>query len=355
MALLAFSGLGTTANSSLQTADSFVIVIGAGGADKRILVSEVDKRYAPLLAAASGNKVFATPANGSSGAYAGRALVAADIPVNIIAESKLLLADNTTGNASTSQHGFVPKLPNDATKYYDGTGVYSVPAVAWGAITGTLSDQTDLQTAIAAAGAPQLPQYNKGADSVNQNSLIDGQVSPNSSAFAAMTDIAISFNALGGIAVTVSQLPPGSFLIFTSATGVTVVLQITSVGMAGSTGIQLNVSPINTGTWTNGNYTLSVIPGAQVQADWNEADNTQPDYIKNKPTLGQALADDTGWTANADNGDKTAVIPSDASIATIATALDPTNVTGIGALLTQLADKLKALEYALSINKLPNA
>ena len=27
------------------------------------------------------------------------------------------------------------------------------------------------------------------------------------------------------------------------------------------------------------------IPAAQVQADWNEADDTKPDYIKNKPTI----------------------------------------------------------------------
>lgn len=48
-------------------------------------------------------------------------------PTNLV-ENQLLLADNTTGNASTTAHGFVKKLPNDATKYYDGTGNYSTPA-----------------------------------------------------------------------------------------------------------------------------------------------------------------------------------------------------------------------------------
>ena len=36
--------------------------------------------------------------------------------------------DVTTGDVSTSAHGFTPKLPNDNTKFLDGTGAYTVPA-----------------------------------------------------------------------------------------------------------------------------------------------------------------------------------------------------------------------------------
>lgn len=43
-------------------------------------------------------------------------------------EANLSVTDITTNNVSTSAHGFAPKSPNDATKYLDGTGVYSVPA-----------------------------------------------------------------------------------------------------------------------------------------------------------------------------------------------------------------------------------
>lgn len=39
----------------------------------------------------------------------------------------LSLTDVTTNDVSTSKHGFAPKAPNDATKYLDGTGAYSVP------------------------------------------------------------------------------------------------------------------------------------------------------------------------------------------------------------------------------------
>lgn len=36
--------------------------------------------------------------------------------------------DITTLNVSTTAHGLTPKLPNDATKFLDGTGAYSIPA-----------------------------------------------------------------------------------------------------------------------------------------------------------------------------------------------------------------------------------
>jgi len=43
-------------------------------------------------------------------------------------DADLVLSDVLTNNVSTTKHGFAPKLPNDATKYLDGTGNWSVPA-----------------------------------------------------------------------------------------------------------------------------------------------------------------------------------------------------------------------------------
>lgn len=42
-------------------------------------------------------------------------------------DSDLVFSDITTNDVSTTKHGFTPKAPNDATKYLDGTGAYSVP------------------------------------------------------------------------------------------------------------------------------------------------------------------------------------------------------------------------------------
>lgn len=44
-----------------------------------------------------------------------------------ISDANLLTTDITTNNVSITKHGFAPKAPNDATKYLDGTGAYSIP------------------------------------------------------------------------------------------------------------------------------------------------------------------------------------------------------------------------------------
>lgn len=45
-----------------------------------------------------------------------------------IVEGDLSLTDITTNNASTSKHGFLPKLSNVSTQFLDGTGAFSTPA-----------------------------------------------------------------------------------------------------------------------------------------------------------------------------------------------------------------------------------
>jgi hypothetical protein len=44
-----------------------------------------------------------------------------------VVEADITLSNNTTNNVSTTKHGFAPILPNDATKFLDGTGAYSTP------------------------------------------------------------------------------------------------------------------------------------------------------------------------------------------------------------------------------------
>lgn len=68
-------------------------------------------------------------------------------------EAQLSTADNTTLDVSTSKHGFAPKAPNDATKYLDGTGSYSVPGgtLASGTYTPTLTNVANLDASTAYA------------------------------------------------------------------------------------------------------------------------------------------------------------------------------------------------------------
>lgn len=72
------------------------------------------------------------------------------LPMGLIlpTDENIQLSDIITNDVSITKHGFAPKLPNDATKFLNGTGEYSVPnsnGGSWGSISGTLSDQTDLQ------------------------------------------------------------------------------------------------------------------------------------------------------------------------------------------------------------------
>lgn len=70
--------------------------------------------------------------------------------------------------------------------------------------------------------------------------------------------------------------------------------------------------------------------------------------------LSNLITVDTGWTANADAGSKTDVIPSSATIAGFVTALDVV-ASGLGAAFAATAEKCKALEAALAASLRPNA
>jgi len=46
------------------------------------------------------------------------------------ADGLITLTDVTTNDVSTTKHGFVPKAPNDTTKFLNGVGAFSVPVAA---------------------------------------------------------------------------------------------------------------------------------------------------------------------------------------------------------------------------------
>lgn len=52
-------------------------------------------------------------------------------------EGDLNLYDVETGNVSTQRHGFCPKLPGDGTKFFDGSGQFSVPELHGGGVLDT--------------------------------------------------------------------------------------------------------------------------------------------------------------------------------------------------------------------------
>jgi hypothetical protein len=82
----------------------------------------------------SGNAT-ARLAKGSADTYLGSD--GTDVSYSAVTDAKLSTSDVTTNNVSITKHGFAPKAPNDATKYLDGTGAYTVPAGSGGSFTRT--------------------------------------------------------------------------------------------------------------------------------------------------------------------------------------------------------------------------
>lgn len=52
------------------------------------------------------------------------------IEAGTITEAMQVLADNTTGDVSTTKHGYVPKAPNDTTKFLRGDATWAVPSAS---------------------------------------------------------------------------------------------------------------------------------------------------------------------------------------------------------------------------------
>lgn len=96
-----------------------------GGSDKALQYNNASAFGGVTLNATATKKYLQQV---SSGTPTLEQVSGADLIDATVTEAKQLLADNTTGNVSTTKHGYAPKAPNDATKYLDGTGNYSVPA-----------------------------------------------------------------------------------------------------------------------------------------------------------------------------------------------------------------------------------
>jgi hypothetical protein len=83
----------------------------------------------------------------ATGAVTGSNLSGTNTGDQTISDATISTSDITTNNVSITKHGFAPKAPNDATKYLDGTGAYSVPAGAGGSGTVTSVATPNLTTA----------------------------------------------------------------------------------------------------------------------------------------------------------------------------------------------------------------
>jgi len=71
-------------------------------------------------------------AKGSADTYLGSD--GTDVSYSAVTDAKLSTSDITTNNASTSKHGFLKKLDNNAAHFMDGTGAWSTPSGGGGGL-----------------------------------------------------------------------------------------------------------------------------------------------------------------------------------------------------------------------------
>lgn len=124
--LTAFAGLAIAADKLPYGTGSHTLGLADFTAAGRALVDDAD---AAAQRTTLGLGTMATVSSTAGGDLTGT-FPNPTVAAGKITEAKLVLADNTTGDVSTSAHGFAPKAPNDATKFLDGTGAYSVPPAA---------------------------------------------------------------------------------------------------------------------------------------------------------------------------------------------------------------------------------
>lgn len=204
---------------------------------------------------------------------------------------------------------------------------------------------------------PQLPAWTYQGVTLSPTT---GNFGTTSSITGNTGGIVLSDSVIG----TVSPQFP-CWLLFTDNTGLTLSF------LALSKSDRINVNPVSTtGNWS-GRYTVSILPIPLTAADVGLGSVTNDVQVKVSDIGTTVLAPDgdgsalinviaingidadTGWVANADNGDKTAVIPANATLTAMQAALNLV-VSGFGDSFVAIAAKVKALQEVLEEGKKPN-
>lgn len=169
-----------------------------------------------------------------------------------IAETQVTFTDVTTGNVSTTKHGFAPKAPNDATKYLDGTGAYSVPA---GSSSATVTTFYTLPIS-------GLDSYGSLQNATNTR-MRGGMFS---------LPFSITVNTITLESVTVGTSGTVDVAIY-SADGQTKVISDQTTGTISGAGIQVMTlgSPV---ALTTGNYYLMVVPNSTADVNLKSVKST---------------------------------------------------------------------------------
>lgn len=169
-------------------------------------------------------------------------------------------------------------------------------STSWGQITGDLANQTDLQDALnAKADSSSIPTATSDLE--------------NDSGYITLSDVPAQaqadWNQSDNTQVDfIKNKPTLGTMASESASDYTPTSGLATVATSGSYSDLTNTP---------------TIPAAQIQSDWNQSDNTQLDFIKNKPTIPTVnnstitLQDDGGTTIDSftlnQSSNKTITVP----------------------------------------------
>jgi len=162
------------------------------------------------------------------------------------AETTITFTNNTTGNASTSAHGYAPMGTVGTTQFWRQDWTLATPSasIAWGGITGTLSNQTDLNTALSGKQAT----LTRATGAMVYSALSNGTLAL---AFGTNSCVKVTPTATGSFTTTVPAAGNVSqLIILTSGT--------TSYTMTFGTGFK-STGTLATGTTTGKYFILTFV------------------------------------------------------------------------------------------------
>lgn len=99
------------------------------------------------------------------GTYVTKSVTGANVK-GLVTDANMTTTDITTNDVSTSKHGFVPKAPNDTTKFLRGDGTWDVPA------SGGLTKFTEAENTSAPNGTVYVDSLTAAASSTNADFAI---------------------------------------------------------------------------------------------------------------------------------------------------------------------------------------
>ncbi len=140
------NGQAVVSTSNAPFIDSTAIIKGSSDATKllRIEVDGFTTGTTRVLTPPNFDGTIATLAGTET--FTGKTIAGGSNTISGITETMLSTSDITTLDCSTSKHGFLKKLPNNAAQFMNGVGSWAVPVQAWCNIDASSGTPTDVES-----------------------------------------------------------------------------------------------------------------------------------------------------------------------------------------------------------------